>query len=161
MNIVIIVAALVVLVFGFVVFFGAPFLPTRKPQAEAAFELLDLKKGQTLLELGSGDGRMLRMAAQRGIKAVGYEINPLLVIFSRLATLRYKRLVTIRWSNYWTADWPKTDGIYTFLLDKYMVKLDQKVSKQKQPLKLASYAFKIPGKKPNKQKSGIFLYVYK
>ena len=151
----------VLLVFSVVIFFGAPYLPTLRPQTKAALDLLDLKKGQTLLELGSGDGRVLREAASRGLNAVGYEINPLLVLVSYILTYKYRRQVTIRWRNYWWADWPKTDGIYVFLLDKYMVKLDKKIKDQSPgPQKLASFAWKIPGKEISAKKDGVFLYKY-
>ena len=41
----------VILCFCAVILFGAPYLPTLSKQKEAALDLLDLKKGQTLLEL--------------------------------------------------------------------------------------------------------------
>lgn len=158
----IIIVVVVVLLFGFVVLFGAPYLPTFSKQAETALDLLDLKPGQSLLELGSGDGKVLCAAAKRGILVTGYELNPLLVVFSWLRTRRYRENVRVRWGNYWQAEWPQTDGIYVFLLDKYMKRLDktivQKYSGQK--VKLASFAFKIPGKNPHKVKDGVHLYTY-
>jgi hypothetical protein len=157
---------ILVLLFGFVVLFGAPYLPTQKRQIEAALELLNLKKGQTLLELGCGDGRVLKAAAKQGIRGVGYEINPVLVIAAKLYTYNYRDTVSIKWGNYWTATWPEAEGVYVFLLDKYMKKLEKKLLKEKagwsvSSIKLASYTFKMPGKKPSKEAHGIFLYEYK
>lgn len=151
----------VLMIFALAVFFGAPYLPTLKPQIKTSLDLLDMKKGQTLLELGSGDGRVLREAAKRGLKAVGYEINPVLVVVSYVVTFRYRQQVTIKWGNYWRADWPKADGIFVFLLDRYMAKLDKKVKHQKpRPKKLASFAWKIPGKDIAREKNGVYLYKY-
>lgn len=116
-----------VLTFGLVVFVGAPYLPTLKPGVEEAIRLTGLKRGQTLLELGSGDGRVLLAAAKQGIHATGYELNPILVVWSKLITWRYRRLVVVKWGNYWLAKWPETDAIYVFLLQKYMKKLDNKI----------------------------------
>jgi SAM-dependent methyltransferase len=79
-----------VLLFGFVVIFGAPYLPTLKKQTAEALDLLDLKPGQTLLELGCGDGRVVKAAAQRGLKVTGYELNPILVIIAKLNTIKYR-----------------------------------------------------------------------
>ena len=70
--------------FTFVVLFGAPFLPTLKDRVPEAIKLIGLKEGETLLELGSGDGRVLRCAAENGLNAIGYELNPLLVIYSKI-----------------------------------------------------------------------------
>ena len=161
MNTVILVAALVVLLFGFVVLYGAPYVPTLRVRGEEALDLLGLKPGETLLELGSGDGRVLRAAARRGIRGVGYELNPLLVFWSRLANWKYRRLISIHWGNYWQQTWPPTDGIYVFLLDKYMEKLDKKIIQEtKKKVKLVSFAFAVPGKHAVKEQNGLFLYNY-
>lgn len=150
------------LVFSFVVLFGAPYLPTLKPQINTAFELLDLKPGQTLLELGSGDGRVMLEAAKRGLNVIGYELNPLLVIVSMIVTWRYRRNVKVVWGNFWTKDWPPVDGAFVFLLNRYMHKLDAKIKASKnKPKKIVSFAFQIPSKKPIVNKNGVFLYRYK
>lgn len=155
-------AGIIFVCFVFVVAFGAPFLPTHKPQIQVAFELLNLKKSQTLIELGSGDGRVLREAAKRGIKVIGYELNPLLVAYSYVATWRYRKNVTIVWGNFWHKKLPASDAIFVFLLKPYMAKLDAKIEREaNKPQKLVSYAFTIKGKTPAKTKDGMCLYVYK
>ena len=40
-------------------------------------------KGLRLVDFGSGDGRLVKAAASRGMSAVGYELNPYLVCWSR------------------------------------------------------------------------------
>lgn len=150
----------ILFLFAFVILFGAPYLPTLKKQQQEALDMLDLKEGQTLVELGSGDGRMLVAAARRGLRSVGYELNPLLVIYSWLITRRYRRLVRIRWANYWQVRLPACDGIYVFLLDRYMVKLHTKITQEiGSPVKLVSFAFQIPGVKHVTEKSGLYLYI--
>lgn len=155
-------AVWLVLLFGFVVFFGAPYLPTLSKQKLAALDLLELEPGQTLLELGSGDGRMLIAAAEKGLKVIGYELNPLLVLYSRIRTWKYRKHIRIIWANYWWHMWPRTDGIYVFLLDRYMEKLDKKIIQNypEQKVKLASFAFKIPDKEIAEEKNGVYLYNY-
>jgi len=163
MEVIIITLAPLVLLFGFVVWFGAPYVPTLKPQTQRALDLLDLKPGQTLLELGCGDGRVMRAAAQRGLTVIGYELNPVLVLAAKLHTWKYRKQVKVIWGNYWKGSWPQADGIFVFLLDKYMDKLD-KIVVQKyphRPVKLASYAFRIPKRKHHAKSSGVFLYIYK
>jgi hypothetical protein len=153
----------IVLVFCFVVFVGPPYLPTLRKQIDAALTLLDLQEGQTLLELGSGDGRVMLAAAKGGLKVIGIELNPLLVVISWIVTFRYRKQVRIIWGSYWGAPWPRADAIFTFMLPKYMSKLDERISKWRPetPTKLASFAFAIPGKEPIVHKDGIFLYEYK
>jgi SAM-dependent methyltransferase len=148
--------------FGGVLLVGAPYLPTLGPQVEAALKLADLKPGDTLLELGCGDGKVLIAAAQQGIKVIGYELNPLLAALAWLRTRRYRRQVRIIWGNFWRQPWPAAAAIFTFLLPRYMSKLNKKVIQYPhKPVKLVSFAFDIPGLTPIKQKSGVYLYDYK
>ena len=156
-----IAVTVLVVCFGGVLLRGAPYLPPLKLQVKAALELADLKAGDTLLELGSGDGKVLVAAARQGINVVGYELNPLLVVISWLRTRRYRHNVKIIWGDFWTKSWPPAEAIFTFLLPKYMTKLNKKVIQyEHKPGKLVSFAFEIPGAKANKQKNGVFLYKY-
>lgn len=149
------------LMFAFVVLFGAPFVPTLKSRAPDALKLLDLKPGQTLVELGSGDGRLLRLAAEQGIYAIGYELNPVLVVWTYFRSWQQRKYITVHWGNFWRHSLPPTDGIYTFLLNHYMVKLDNKITQEiTQKVKLVSFAFAIPDKKPLKEIKGMMLYEY-
>ena len=153
------VLSILIFLFGFVVLFGAPYVPTLSKQQQTALDLLDLKPGQTLLELGSGDGRMLVAAAKRGITAVGYELNPILVAWTWLITRRYRKLVKVRLANFWVVSLPKCDGIYVFLLDRYMEKLHTKITQEiSSPVKVVSFAFKIPNSKHVTEKNGLYLY---
>ena len=154
-------AAVVFVGFTFVIAFGAPFLPTLSPQVGRALDLIDLKPGETLLELGSGDGRVLMAAAARGLNVVGYELNPFLVLYSWLRTRRYRRQVKIVWRNFWKVDWPPAEGIFVFLLNPYMKRLDKKITQEmSKNVKVVSFAFHIPGRKPAKESNGLYLYKY-
>jgi len=147
---------------GFVVLFGPPYLPTMRRNIHGAFDLLDLKPGQTMLDLGSGDGRVLVAAAKRGINAVGIELSPVLLVISWLRTRRYRKHVRIIWGNYFMTTWPSADAIFTFMIPRQMTKLDNKIEawRTKKPVRLASFAFAIPDKKPTATNNGVFLYRY-
>ena len=170
-----------VLAFGFVVFFGAPYLPTLSPQMRSALDLIDLKPGDHLLELGSGDGRVLVAAAKRGLIVTGYELNPFLVLIAWLRTAKYRGQVTVKWGNFWRIKLPDSQGIFVFLLPKYMAKLDKKIvqdmklwpnsvniskksvnpaSHKGSRVKLVSFAFAIPNKAKSAEKDGVYLYQY-
>jgi hypothetical protein len=105
-----------------------------------------------------------RLAAQRGIRVIGYELNPILVVIAKLNTLKYRKLVTIRLANFWQVNWPETDAVFVFLLDKYMEKLDKKIvqhrTTQQKPIRLLSFTFLIPGRKLAAKNGGLFLYKY-
>lgn len=152
----------VLLLVAATVFFGPPYLPVLRTNMDAAFKLLDLKPGQTLLELGSGDGRVLLVAARQGMQVVGIELSPVLVAISWLRTRRYRKQVKIIWGNYFRVVWPPADGIFTFMIGRQMIKLDACIEQwHRHPVKLVSVAFKIPAKKPSAVLNGVFLYRYK
>lgn len=163
MTIILIASVVCLFLFAGVVLVGAPYLPTLKRRVDDGLDLLDLKPGQTLLELGSGDGRVLRSAAKRGIHGVGYELNPLLVVYSRVASWRYRKLVTVKWGNYWRTTWPESDGMYVFLLQPYMSKLHKEVVQytKHKPYRVVSFGFSILEKKATAEKNGMYLYTYK
>jgi SAM-dependent methyltransferase len=157
------VVVICVLLFGFVVLIGAPYVPTLASQQREALQLLGLQKGQTILDLGSGDGRLLREAARQGYRAVGIEANPVLVLVSIIICLPYRKRVRIIWGDMWRVKWPATDGIYVFLHTRFMKKLDNKIIQQysSKKINVVSYAFEIPGRKAVKRAKGLYLYVYK
>lgn len=161
-GIIALIVALVLLCFCFVLLFGAPFLPTLSLQIRVALDLLDLEPGQVMLELGCGDGRVLVAAARRGVQAVGYELNPILAVIAWLRTRRYRRQVRVLWGDYWRASWPAADGIFAFILPRYMHKLHTKVMHYPhKPLRIASFAFAIPDREAVRTEQGVFLYEYK
>jgi precorrin-6B methylase 2 len=157
-----IILLIVVLALQFVVLFlGAPYVPTLHKQRETALDLLELKPGQTLIDLGCGDGAMLIAAAKRGIKAVGYEINPLLVLIAWIRTRRYAKHVQIIHGNFWQKHWPQADAVFVFLTDRYMDRLHQNMKNRfKNCVKLVTYGFSIPDKKPADKEGACFLYRY-
>lgn len=160
MNLLLVILVLV-LALQFAVLIGPPYVPTLRRQRRSALELLELKPGQTLVDLGCGDGSLLIDAARQGIKGVGYEINPLLASIAWLRAKRYKSQVKIHLKNFWKADISKADGVYVFLAGKYMAKFDKFLKSQvSKPIKVISYGFEIPNTSPIKKKDGLNLYKY-
>ncbi len=159
---ILLICAGIILAFGFVLLFGAPYVPTLKAQHTKALALLDLQKGQTLLELGCGDGRVLLAAARQGLNGVGYELNPIMFVVAKIVTWRYRKQITVYFGNFWQAGWPPSDGIYVFLLDKYMQKLHKKITQEYsgKKVKVVSLAFKIPQQKLVKTDTSLYLYEY-
>lgn len=155
------VIVLLLICFAGVLLVGAPYLPTLSPQVKTALQLANLKPGQTLLELGCGDGKVLIAAAQQGYKAVGYELNPLLAGIAWLRTRKYRKLVIVKCANFWKTDWPPADAIFVFLLPRFMSRLDTAILKyDTKPVRLISFAFKIPDKKISREKNGVYVYDY-
>lgn len=160
MDFLLIVVTTVALAFSFVVFFGAPYLPTKKRQINRAIEELGIKKGQRLLELGAGDGSVALEALKKGYKVTAIELNPLLCVVIFIRTFRYRKNITIICGNFWNTSWGEFDAVYVFLLDKYMNKLDKMLIHKQFKGRLVSFAFMIPTKKSVKEIDGLFVYKY-
>lgn len=156
------IALVIICFFGFVVFRGAPYVPTKRRPLEDAFkELYRLDASDTLVDIGSGDGVVLRAAALRGARAVGYELNPVLVILSQL--LSRNPLITIYFADYWNATFPEdTTIIYTFGdsrdIKKMYRKAEQTALLYEKEIYFMSFGIKVPGKKPTKKNDLFFLY---
>lgn len=106
---------------------GAPYVPTNPKAASAMIRLANINKGTIVFDLGSGDGKLLQMAANRGAQVLGYEINPILVLWSNM------RGRATRWKNFWHADVSKADVIFLYLLPNRMEKLASKLKKECKP----------------------------
>ncbi|MEI6054270.1 MAG: hypothetical protein WCQ49_02795 [Candidatus Saccharibacteria bacterium] len=136
---------IVFLIFSFVVFIGSPYVPSQKKYIKQAFtKLYKITDSDVLVDIGSGDGVVLREAAKLGARAYGYEINPLLILISRLLSLRYKK-IKISLVDFWYIKIPvDTTVIYIFSVTRdinNITKLLQKeIDRIKKPVYLISYA---------------------
>ena len=83
--------------------FGAPFEPTSDRKLKIMMKLAKVKKGEKAVDHGSGDGKIVIALAKAGAEAHGYEINPLLVLFSRYKIKKagLKGKAFIHWKNFW------------------------------------------------------------
>ena len=138
---------------------GAPYVPILRKSSDDLFDIIDLKPGATIIDLGSGDGAFALQAAKRGYAVIGYEINPILVIVARIRTFKYRKRVTIRLRDFWHVPLPEADAIYVFLIDRYMQKLSDKLQRDlNKPTLVMSHVFKLPNMKPIKENQNTYFY---
>src|SRR3989339_994085 len=70
---------------------GAPFVPSAAKRVAAMISVAQLQKTDVLLDLGSGDGRIVRRVAPLVLEARGIEINPSLVLWSRFMNVLLRK----------------------------------------------------------------------
>ena len=129
--------------FGLVVFLGAPYVPSQRKYVIRIFEHLGINSEDVLVDIGSGDGVILRVASRFGATAIGYEINPLLVGISKLLSFRDAKVV-VHLQNAWLAHLPEnTTVVYAFSVNRDEGRLSALVQREanrlQKPLKLLCY----------------------
>ena len=107
-----------------------------------------IKKGEHLIELGSGDGRATRYAVKElGVRGKGIDVNPFLVRWSNFLAKRQK-LSGIEFvkENVFKSDLSEADLLYLFLMPEMLEELRPKFEKElKKGTQIISHGFKIPG----------------
>lgn len=151
----------VVAMFAATALFGAPYVPTHKKAISAALKMLPLKPGDLVVDLGSGDGAFLKAAANVGLRALGYEINPILVFVAWCRCFKQRKKVQIKLANFWSAELPtETKAIFMFAAGPYMNRAKQKLLSinHHDALYVVSYGFELPGMSATKHADGLYLY---
>jgi SAM-dependent methyltransferase len=144
--------------------FGAPFVPSAKDEAESMIAIAGIKPGMKVYDLGSGDGRILFKAAKLGAHAIGFEINPFLVFFTKLRArfLSYGSRVEAFCMNFWYADVRDADVVFVYLIPWRMTKLKQKLLSQLKPGSLVvSNSFIFRGWKIHRMDPKRHIYAFK
>ncbi len=124
-------------------------------------ELAQIRPGEVVFDLGSGDGTLVLAAARAGAKAIGIEINPFLVVFSRL---RIKRQGLREKANIISADFrisslSTADVVFMYLLPNTVKNLQEKLLRELKPgARIVSNSFPFPAWLPAKEKDKVFLY---
>lgn len=112
--------------------FLTPFYPSNFKKLNQVFDKFKIKsKGKKFIDLGSGDGRIVRWAAKKGFYATGIEINPFLTLWSRFLNfiLRLGRKTKILNQSYYNIDFSNYDVVYCYIFSEDMHKLEDKIFK--------------------------------
>lgn len=147
---------------------GALYVSTSRAKIKAFIDAVPMKADQMLVDLGCGDGRVLREVQKRyGVRTVGYEINPLACLKARLYSFGSHK-INIRRQNFWEADLSEADVVFCYLYPDVMKKLAAKlVAGLKPGAVVVSSNFALPGIVPSqviKLKHILYndpIYIYK
>ena len=130
---------------------GALYVSTSRTKIAAFINAVPMKADQTLVDLGCGDGRVLREAQKRyGVRTIGYEINPLAYLKARLSSFGPNK-IKIRRKNFWEADLTGADVVFCYLYPDVMKKLAAKLKSGLKPGAIVvSCNFPLPEYIPSK-----------
>ncbi len=130
----------------------APYIPTPQIIVEKMLEASHLKPGETLYDLGSGDGRIVITAAQKyKANAVGIELSPDLChsTRARVRKLGLEAQVKIVQGNLLKVDLSHADVVTLYLLTSSNDRLRPNLEHDLKPgARVVSNDFEIRGWKP-------------
>lgn len=134
--------------------FIAPFVATPMPVVRQMLILAELKPGETLYDLGSGDGRAVIMAAKDfGAKSVGVELREDLAkkALSNIYELGLDRKAQILQNDIFKIDLSQADVVFLYLTTSANEKIKPKLETELKPgARVVSHDYEILGWKSSK-----------
>ncbi len=131
------------------------FVPTPQEVVEDMLRLANVKKGDVLYDLGSGDGRIAITAARMyGVKAVGIDIDPERIREANENAKKagVEKLVQFRQADLFQSDFREATVITLYLLPELNVKLRPKLWAELKPgSRVVSHQFEMGDWKPEKK----------
>lgn len=134
---------------------GAPYAPTRLAAVKKAFDYIRLGEGDTLIDLGAGDGKIVRAAAARGAAARGIELSPIMWAVAWFWTLFFTPPVKgertgvrprIIFGNFYQTTLADATIIFAFLMPATMPRVRQWLASQSVPRGKYFLAYAFPFK---------------
>jgi SAM-dependent methyltransferase len=130
------------------------FTPTRHNIADAMLKLANVTADDVVYDLGSGDGRIPIIAAQKyGARGIGIEIDPRLVELSwRIANeAEVASRVSFIVGDLFEADLSRATVVTAYLSPSIMKGLEPKLRALKPGTRIVSHAFTMPGWIPDRK----------
>jgi len=128
---------------------GAVFTSTAAVRIKSFLDAVPMNDTELLVDLGCGDGRVLRAAQRRyGVRASGFEVNALAYCVARILSFPMKG-IQIRCKNFWSEDLRDADVVFCYLYPDVMKRLAVKLEKELRPgARIVSCNFSVPGWSP-------------
>ena len=132
----------------------APYYPTPEFVVEKMLNLSGLKRGERMFDLGSGDGRIVIMAAQKyGANSTGVELDKDLwkQSMEKIRSLGLEKSARIIHGDAFAQDYSSADVITVYLLPNANDKMRPLLEKQlKKGTRIISHDFEFAAWKPEK-----------
>jgi len=131
-----------------------PFVPTPMDVVDKMLELAEVKKGDVVYDLGSGDGRIVIRAAKKyGVRAVGIEMDQLLLAKARkdAKAAGVSHLVEFRAEDAMKVDLSKATVVTLYMLPWFNEAMKPSFKKYLKPgARIVAHDFGIEGWAPDK-----------
>ena len=126
-------------------------VPTPEDLVEAMLDAAKVTPNDSVMDLGSGDGRLVIAAAKRGARAVGVEYNPDMVTLSRANAEKagVSAKATFLNADLFATDISKATVITMYLLPSLNLKLRPTILDLKPGTRVVSHAFNMEDWEPD------------
>ena len=127
-------------------------VPTPQDLAEKMLDMAQVTAADYVMDLGSGDGRLVIAAAKRGATALGIEYNPDLVEFARRAAAKagVSAKAAFEKADIFESDFSKATVITLFLQPQLNLRLRPKLLDMKPGTRIVSNNFGMAEWQPDK-----------
>ena len=133
-----------------------PYVQSGMVVVDVMLDMARVRADDFVIDLGSGDGRIVIQAARRfGARGIGIEYDPLLVKLAtdNAARARVGNKVSFIEQDLFAADFSAASVITMYLLPEYNLKLRPKLLAMKPGTRIVSHDFALGDWKPDAQKT--------
>lgn len=130
-----------------------PYVPTSEEVVELMLDVVNAGPGDYVIDLGSGDGRIVIAAAKRGAVGHGIDINPKRISEAKenAAKAGVENKVLFIEDNIFTTDYSRASVVTMYLLNSVNMKLRPHLLEKLRPgTRLVSHDFDMEDWKPDK-----------
>jgi 16S rRNA A1518/A1519 N6-dimethyltransferase RsmA/KsgA/DIM1 with predicted DNA glycosylase/AP lyase activity len=165
----------IIIIFAFPQFSPIPYFPSNTKDMDLILRALKIRKDQTIIDLGAGDGIVIfeaaKYAQQQNLNShfIAIDINPILVFIMYIRRLLHpnRKNIKIVWGDMFNYKFKIQKSkikmiIYLYISPWYIEKMVKILKKQFKKFSIVSYYYSIPSlhkiEKKAKGINSVFLY---
>jgi len=124
---------------------GVPYVPLSRKKIKFLKQKIHLPENANLIDLGCGNGRIMRFFEKQGVKNIdGYEINLWAYVWGKFLNFIFHSKTKIYLKNFNEINLAKYDYVFCYLLESALTDLKGKFEKELKPgTKIITYDFSI------------------
>jgi predicted RNA methylase len=141
--------------------YDVPFVPSAEGSVTTMVKLAELKRGEKVIDLGAGDGKLVMALARAGGLTTGVEIDPGRYRLAR-AKIRAEGLdgkARMCRGSFWEENLNPYDVIVLYGVGSIMERLERKIINEcKDNCRIVSNRFTFPGWHADAEDNGVYRY---
>jgi SAM-dependent methyltransferase len=146
--------------------YDVPYVPTPPSVVARMLDLADVRRGDFVIDLGSGDGRIAIAAVTRGARALGVDIDPVRIreANANAAKTGVTELVSFREQDLFDTPIADATVLTMYLLDSVNLRLRPRILAELRPgTRVVSHAFNMREWRPDRHEKvdgrDVFLWI--